>query len=770
MKIIWFIYIFILNLIFFAHDFAQDNANEKGNKENCEITGSILEKTTQNPIPGVTVRIIGTQLGGTSNSLGKYLIKNIPAGIYSVRFSAIGYEPYVEANIVFNTAKPIIKNIELVPKVIELKGAEVRGSYFVKRVETVTSTQSFNAEDIRRAPGVQEDVIRATALLPGVGITQAGRNDLVVRGGAPFENLFIVDNIEIPNINHFGSQGASGGPLALINIDLVKNVDFSSGGFGALYGDKLSSISNITLRNGNDQKFGGNVNLSATGFGVLFEGPISDKGSYIINVRRSYLDLLFKAAGFGFIPQYWDLQTKVNYKIDNENSLNFLLIGALDDVTLDNSSLDKRYKNSSVAIPNQKQYFTGLTWKKLFGNGYGNITLGRTFTYFDTYQNDSLLNPIFKNFSYEGENTLKTDFDFQLAPKLELFFGNQVKWATKLKYDILIPANIRKDINGIGHELRVDTNFRAYKNSTYVSLTTALGQNKFTVGGRLDYFNFVTPSVFLSPRVSFIYVVDPVSSIIFSGGRYYQSPSYIWLIGDKNQDLKPIRADQLVLGYEHTPFEELKVQLEVYYKWYSNYPARVFRPQAVLSPSGFDDITSDIPFGLEPLQSSGTGFSRGIELFIQKKLSEIPLYGLLSISVSDTRFKSLDGVERVGSYDARFILNIALGYQFSNGWELSGKFRAATGLPSTPFKSDSSGTLDYSQYHDGPRFPFFNQLDVRIDKRWDMGGFALNVYLDIQNIYNRINPTNIRWNYRKQIAEYDNPIGILPSIGVNFEF
>ena len=281
------------------------------------IAGFVNSTMNQKPIPGITVSIndtlkLGKKIGTYTNASGKYTLKNIPPGIYSVKFSGIGYKTYVQTDVVVNPAKPVDLDIELVENVVELEGVEVRSSYFVKKLETVTSTQTLNSEDIRRMPGAQEDVIRATALLPGVGVTSAGRNDLVVRGGAPFENLFVVDNIEVPNINHFGSQGSSGGPLSIVNIDFVKNVSFSAGAFGARYGDKVSSISNITLRNGNEEQWGGKVVLSATGFGVNAEGPLDGKGSIWVSARRSYLDFIFKAAGFSFIPEYWDFQTKAN--------------------------------------------------------------------------------------------------------------------------------------------------------------------------------------------------------------------------------------------------------------------------------------------------------------------------------------------------------------------------------------------------------------------------------------------------------------------------
>ncbi len=733
------------------------------------LKGKVTAEVTGNPLVSITVKVLGTNLGAKTNSDGTFSIKNIPTGVYSIQFSAVGYSTYVRTDVTINPVRPAELEVSLAERVVRAKETQVRGSYFISRSETVTSTQSLNAEDIRRAPGVQEDVVRAASLLPGVGVAQPGRNDLVVRGGAPFENLYIVDNLEIPNINHFGTQGTGGGPLSLINIDFVDNVSFSAGGFGARYGDRTSSIMNISLRNGNSEHFTGKAVLSAIGFGANVEGPLSQNISALASVRRSYLDFIFNAAGFAFIPQYWDFQTKINYKIDNSNSISFLTIGALNTVSLNNDKLDNRYKNSSVAIPNQNQYFSGITWKHLFGTGYALVTLGETMKTFDTFQKDSNLVEIFRNKSKEAESSLKTDVEFLLAPNIEFMAGNQLRWATTLKYDVLIPGFLRTDANGAPKELRTDTTFSAYKNSTYASATVGLGAFKFTLGGRMDYFSFTDGNLFLSPRLSAVYVLNPVSSIVASAGRYYQSPSYVWLVGGSEAKLKPIRADQVVLGYEHTPLEDVKVQLEGFYKWYADYPARQYRPQAVLAPSGFDDLTYDIPFGLEPLESTGEGIARGLELFIQKKFTQnFPFYGLLTMTLSEVRFKSIDGVERIGSFDQRFILNLALGWRPSELWEFSCKFRLSTGLPTTPFTS--TGKLDFSRYNDGERLPTYHSLDVRADKRWNFDNFALVTYIDIQNIYGNKYKSAPKWDERTGTAKQSDSIGFLPSIGISFEF
>lgn len=733
------------------------------------IKGIIRSKMTQNPLTGVTIKLLNTKLGAISKKNGEFEILNISPGIYAVQFTYIGYETNVSANLAVPSGKSVYIEIELNEKVIGLEGVEVRASYFDKKIETVTSTQSLSAEDIRRAPGVQEDVIRAAALLPGVAITSAGRNDLIVRGGAPFENLFVVDNIEVANINHFGTQGSSGGPLSIINIDFVKNLTFSAGAFGSRYGDKVSSITNIELRNGNEEQFGGKLNLSATGFGINLEGPVAERGSFLFSARRSYLDFIFKAAGFSFIPQYWDFQGKFNYRLDDYNTLTFLGVGALGTVTLNNDNLDDKFDNSRVAVPNQDQFFTGLTWKHLFGNGFSTVTFGQTFTSYSTFQNDSNLIKVLNNDSKESESILRTDFDFQLSPQTQFTFGNQLKWASALKYDLFIADYLRKDENGIGNELSLDTNFSVFRNASYANITHSIGLFKATFGARLDYYGHIENKLYLSPRLSFIYQINDVSALSMSGGKYYQSPSFIWLMGSPdNKNMKPIEADQIVLTYSHTPREDLKVQLEVYHKWYSNYPARVYRPYSVLSPSGFDDVTNDIPFGLEPLKSEGKGYSRGFELFIQKKLSTIPLYGLLSLSISETKFKSLKGNEFYSSYDSRIIMNLAIGYRFNQLWEVSSKFRLSTGAPTSPFLSN--GTVDYTRYNQGDRYKVFHALDVRADKRWNLGNYTLVTYLDIQNIYGRKNVSGVKWNTRTQTPEYNESIGLLPSIGINFEF
>lgn len=740
------------------------------------LSGSVLASGTEQPIAGAQIVVDGTSQRAVTDDRGRFLIVGVAPGVWRVQVRAIGYRPVVIPDVVVGSGKPSALAVRLLPAPTDVAAVEVRAAYFTPAVEGSTSTQTLGAEAIRRAPGVQEDVVRAVALLPGVGVTQPGRNDLVVRGGAPFENLFLVDGIEVPNINHFGTQGSTGGPLSLINVDAVEQASFSAGGFAAKYGDRTASVTSITLREGSRREFGGEFTLSATGGFAVAEGPLGERGSFYVSARRSYLDFLFKAAGFGFVPAYSDLQVKAVQDLGTRDKLSFLFIGADGTVTFFNDDADKRYDNSRVAAPTQQQYFSGITWRRLVPRGIFDLTLGRTWTSFQTVQNDSLNPPntIFRAFSTEGEQSLRADLTLQATSRVELNVGAVARYASNLEYDLLLPGTLRRDAGGAPQPLSVDTTFTADRQALYTQLAwQTTPKLRTTIGLRADRYGFLDGALRSSPRVAARYAVTERSALTASAGRYWQTPSFIWLVGDpSNAALKPFRADQAVVGVEHLLRDDVKLQVELYAKGYSEYPRRLFRPQAVLSPSGFDDVTSDIPFGLEPLAAVAKGRSIGAELFVQKQLSDIPLFGLASVSVARTTFDGADGVARPGSFDTRAIGNAVLGWRPNPRWELSGKFRIATGLPTTPFVTTgpNAGQQDFAQWNEGERLPLFHALDVRVDRRWSLRRVQLVGYFDIQNLYGRENVSGLQWDQRTQTVLQNSSIGLLPSIGFSIEF
>ena len=754
------ILIFILS---FSSLFAQELTGD--------IYGKVVDLTTKKPLPFANIVVMGTNFGAASNEEGIYRIEKIPVNTYQIRASVIGYNSQTITDVTVQTAKPAEVNFGLTTQAIEINGVTVTSDYFRNDPLEVNSIRNFSYEEIRRSPGGFEDVVRALSILPGVAQADAGRNDLVVRGGAPSENLYLVDGIEVPNINHFGTQGATGGPLSFINLDFVKETSFSTGGFPVLYGDKLSSVLRVDLRNGRTDRIGGKATISASQFGLDVEGPILNENStFIFSARRSYLDFIFKAAGFSFVPEYYDVLTKADFKADNKNSFSFLFLSAFDNVKYFNDDEDKRYDNSRILGSDQIQYVTGISWRRLFDNGYFNLSLSRNYTDFDTRQNDVFLNPIFKNKSKEEENNLRLDVVQKLSSSIEINYGGIAKFI-EFDADILFPTFVTSFGDSLPiASLNKKENF--FKGGSYLNFNFHLFKRIITnVGVRFDYFDAINTKAYFSPRFSASYMLTPITSLNFSTGVYYQTPSYIWLIADEsNKDLSDVRVNQYILGVDHNLSDDALLKVEAFYKDYSNYPTSLVRPYLVLANTGAGFAGSDdnfSSFGLEPLVSKGFGKSRGVELSIQKKLSETPYYGILSLTYSKTNFTSLDGIERSGSYDQNWIFNLSGGYKIDKSWEVSTRFRFASGRPYTPYLSN--GTQEASEYN-SRRLKSIHSLDLRVDKRWFFSSWSLITYIDIQNIYNRKNLSGIRWDSKDGKVDETSSIGILPSIGVSAEF
>lgn len=752
-------------------------ASESHSQQTSSVTGKITDESTGLPLRKAAISILrGETLVAGSRTMpdGFFTITDVPVGEYTIRINLVGYNTILLDNVVVVSGEPTDLRIQM--SVVSTEEIVVEENRFTKPNDIANSVKTLRYEEIRRSPGGFEDVGRVLQTLPGVSFVNNGRNDLIVRGGAPTENLFVVDNAVVPNINHFGSQGSTGGPVSIIELDFVNEVDFISGAFPARFGDKLSSVLDIRLRDGNRNRFLADINLSATGLGAVLEGPIGSKkkGSWLFSASRSYLDLIFNAAGFGFVPEYSSAQLKALYEFSGKNSLTVNLWGNIDKVRFNNDDEEDRQDNENILQNNQNGYVNTYEFRTILSPvSLLKLNLGRTYTNFDYSGRDSAFSEIFSNNSEEGNTTIKAEYLVSPSGSTQIETGAGWNFINSTA-DLLRIADTTyfvDDATGSRYvlpDLDTYSELNTGKAFAFAQVSQVILKNfRLNLGARYDYFSEINNKSYFSPRASLVYSVSPKLNLSFGYGIFYQSPSLVWLTGyEENKRLNDIRADHYVAGVEYLFTSDLRIVVEGYHKNYSDYPTSTIRPFIILSNTGGDfEQTQD--FGIEPLVSKGTGYSRGIELYLQKALTS-DFYGLLNLSLFDAKYTALDGVERNSSFNNRYLFTALGGYRPGKEWEISGKFRWVGGRPFTPI-DPANGNQLVSRYN-SEFLPDFNSLDIRVDKRWNFNDWTLITYIDIQNVYGKKNISGYRWNeYTKQI-EANESIGTLPTIGINAIF
>ncbi len=650
----------------------------------------------------------------------------------------------------------------------------------VELPELPVSVRTLSYKEIQNTAGGFDDIIRTTTIMPGVMQTRLDRNDLYVRGGAPSENLFLVDGIEISNINHFGTQGSGGGSVSFINMDLIENTTFSSGGFGVNYGDRLSSVLSINLREGRSDKQREKAMISATEASVNLEGPLSEQGSYIFSVRRSFLDPLFRLYGFTFAPYYWDYTLKANYHIGKYDELEIVSLGAIDRMTKFNDTQSQIEDNLHRIFSDQTRLTGGIVWKHGFDFGLIKISGSQSHNDINYNQVGNFQNPHILNTSFEGESALKGEALLQIFSSTEMLIGTGVTAArlqSRFQFGSLADSIDTGYKNSSGNEMyepsiNKSSDTSGYKFFGYTQLSQTLGPVVLVFGVRADYFSMIYEKFVIAPRASATVHILPATQVTASVGRYYQSPAYIWILGNSyNRALTHFQTDQYVISINHYFQSDVKITLEGYVKNYARYPLSLTRSYLVMantSPEMQEAAEAYESFGLDYLQSSATGFSRGIELFLQKQFSETPMYGRLSISYGDAQFTALDGISRPSSSDQRWKVNLSAGYIYNERWEFTSTFRFSTGIPYTPFNSDVWGR--YPNEYNTARTDINHSLDIRVNRKWVTESMVINAYVDIQNVYNKKPSEPPYWNQQEnQVAEQD-VLGIVPSIGISVEF
>lgn len=731
------------------------------------FSGNVINKNSQEPLPGLSLELQPGNKRQLTDSLGNFTFTDVKPGSYSLTVTGAGYQTKTISNITITTGNEASVSIELEPAVKELSDIVIKSRKNIAKVaslENPLSIQRLTTEDIKANPGGNFDISKVIQSLPGVGGGAAGgsfRNDIVIRGGAPSENVFYLDGIEVPIINHFSTQGSSGGPQGILNVSFIEDVKLSTSAFDARFDNALSSVFQFKQKNGNSNRLQGNIRLSASEVAATFDGPMSKKTTFLASVRRSYLQLLFKALDLPIRPNYWDFQFKTTTKIDKRTTLSFLGVGAIDEFSFaapKEATPEKIYTINSNPIINQWSYTVGASLKRLTNNGFWNLaisrnTLDNSADRYEDNENPSNQTKTLQIRSNETENKFRFDVTVN-KQEWKISYGAVAQY---IQFDnnfsqVVRPA-IRDDLGNLVQPAanfvsNTDANFLRY--GAFLQAGRRILNNRLALSGgvRVDANSLQNsesnPLKQFSPRISLSYALTNKWNVSASAGSYYRLPGYTQLAFVNaiagttiNNPGDYIRSNHYVAGVEYLPSTTTRFTLEGFYKKYSNYPVSI--------TDGISLANKGTEFGAignEPIRQDGEGRAYGFEFFAQQKLTK-RLFGVFSYTLFWSEFSSLNNIFAPASWDNRHLVSLTAGYKFNRNWELGIKFRYQGSAPFTPYDMVASqlnfltlgnGIFNYNLVNT-QRLPAFHSADIRIDKKWNMKRFTVDVFLDVQNFY-----------------------------------
>jgi len=721
-----------------------------------KIKGRVFNEANNEGVPFATVVIVGTTTGAMTDFDGNYTFTGIEPGYIQIRASSVGFESYVTSSFLVTRDKTLTVDLPLKEAVVGIDDVVVKASPFRKRLESPVSVRIIGIQEIEKNPGGNRDISKVIQSFPGVASTPAFRNDVIVRGGGPNENRFYLDEIEIPYLNHFSTQGASGGPVGIINVDFIKELNFYSGAFPASRGNAMSSVLSFRQIDGNDERLKFRATVGASDLGLTVDGPTGENSTLIMSARRSYLQFLFSVIGLPFLPTYNDFQFKHETKISDKGELTILGIGALDDFELNreaNETEFQRYILDYIPVQKQYSYTFGIKYKHFRENGYDTWVLSRNYLNNRQYkfegnvEVDSLR--VFDYTSGEGENKFRYERVSQYNNGLKLEYG--------VSYENALYRNetFRKVFTGNTiQNINYDSSIRLNKYAVFGQVSKSFFKRSLNLSfgiraDGVDYTsNMANPINNLSPRISLSYNFNESFSFNFNTGRFVQIPPYTTMgFADENgtfinkeNDLKYIKSDHIVAGLEYLPNESVQITVEGFYKMYSDYPYSVRDSIPLASKSADYGI-----FGDEEVLSISEGRAYGLEVLGRvKNLKSTNL--VLSYTLVRSEFKDLQGNYIPTAWDNKHLFNLTATRQFKKNWEVGVKWRFVGGAPYTPWDLQKSslkqawdiqgqGYLDFALYNT-ERLKAFHQLDIRVDKSFFFNRWTLMLYVDVQNVYN----------------------------------
>ena len=716
------------------------------------VKGIVLDATNNEPVAFANVIIEGTTLGSVTDFDGKFTITGIKPGYVKFTVSYVGFKTFTSTEIlVSNNNVPFIE-IKLETTENQIEEVTIQIDRFKKVEEAPLSMQSIGTKEIESNPGANRDISKVIQSFPGVGSTPAFRNDVIIRGGGPSENRFYLDGIEIPVLNHFSTQGASGGPVGIINADFIKSVDFYAGSFPASSYNALSGVLDFKLKDGSMDKTNFQIAVGASEASLTLDGPIGKNTNYIVSYRRSYLEFLFAALKLPFLPTFNDYQIKVKTKLKNNDQFTFISLGSLDNLKLNtgikNPDTSQEYILTQLAINNQWSYTLGGIYTSFFDKGSNNFIVSRNMLNNQVYKypdNDESKAKSLDYLSREIENKFRYDYKYRnngykVGASVNLEYARYTNETTTNVFinNQLKTLNYSSTLNILKYGISGQVSKRFFKERLLVS-----------VGLRTDGNNYnehmKNPLNQLSPRVAFSYAIKEKTLLNLGFGRYFQLPAYTTLgyrdnVGQYvNLDAKYIGSYHYTLGFEHRFSKAIIWSVEGFYKDYFQYPVDIATGASVANQgAGFGVLgASDVVF-------SGKGRAYGGETLLRINMKNLNLLG--SYTYVRSLFTDINDKYIPSAWDAQHLISITASYDFKYDIRAGLKWRFVGGLPYTPYDLATSEIISAwnakgSPYFDdsklnAERFKPFHQLDLRVDKSFFFKKWSLMLYLDIQNVYN----------------------------------
>jgi outer membrane receptor for ferrienterochelin and colicin len=769
------------------------------------LKGRVIEAVSNEPMPFVNVIVSGTSIGAVTDDNGNFQIPGLKPGFVRVQASFIGYHSALSPEIEISNAKAAFVEISMEKRDAEIEEVTVSVSPFRKTEESPVSLKTIGIAEIEKSPGANRDISKVIQSYAGVLSSPSFRNDIIIRGGGPSESRFYLDGVEVPNINHFATQGASGGAVGILNADLIREVNYYSGAFPSDRGNALSGVFEFAQVDGNADKLRFKGSLGASEVSATVDGPLSEKTSFIVSARRSYLKLLFTALKLPFLPTFNDMQFKVKTRFDAKNELTFIGLGAVDQnaLNLDIKNPDEQQTYILGQLPenNQWSYTLGAVYKHFREKSYQTLVVSRsqlsnTATKFFDNNESSPDNKILDYTSQEVENKIRFENNMRMD-------GFKANLGANIDFARYSNATLQKRFyDGNILNVNYDTKLNLVKYGLFGQISHEFLAERLTLsaGFRMDANNYSSgmnnPLKQFSPRASASYQLTPEWSLNLNTGRYFQLPAYTTLGYQQNNqfvnkdNLKYISVDHFIGGLEFKPATAVQFSLEGFLKNYRNYPFSV-KDGISLANKGADYGV----IGDEEVTSTSKGRAYGAEF--QARISSTKGYNLnLSYTLVRSEFQDGSGNYLVSAWDSKQILSLTGSASLKKGWQIGTRFRFVGGLPYTPFDLNRSSLisawnltggpyLDYSKLN-AIRFGVFHQLDVRVDKAYYLKKTTLKFYLDIQNLYNFqaqstdivVRETDTSGNFltaengtRYLLRSVKNPSGtVLPTIGVQVEF